>query len=420
MKKISLAFEHEIEYYLFQPIIKQLIIKDYHINILTSERTRKLIDKDFTNNSFNFYNSKLSFLLILLKFAHRIITILFTPHNFSSQYKRMVLKNFIHRNNIWSLFYRLSFITPKSQNINNFIFNCFKNITPDFFSTNNVLVPTLNSYSFLLNNSSLNVFTVMESWDHTMKVPNGYISKKVFLWNENLQNDWREYQKDINTFGIFPLKLRYAIKNKFVNRKVKNKIVYAVASTSLFSNPVLERMEKKIIRDLCVFTKSLNIDFLIKPRPITSSTEFIPLLEEFSHVELGFYNPPETNASNYFLNDDYNKLRFNEIKDAMLVINCFTTFALDSALIGVPVLQLDVSNAYPDSSLFYNNHHIKKYLISSKNILKIENNFKNEFIGYFENNMIKHVEFRKELETWLVSIDSIESSIDKMLKEINS
>ena len=41
MNQISIAFEHEIEYYLFKPIIKQLMLNDYQIKILTSERTKK-------------------------------------------------------------------------------------------------------------------------------------------------------------------------------------------------------------------------------------------------------------------------------------------------------------------------------------------------------------------------------------------
>jgi len=420
MKKISLAFEHEIEYYLFQPIIKSLVLESYEINILTSDRTKRIIDNEFKNNNFFYYKSKLPIKFIFLKILHRIFTILFTPHSFSDQYKRMVIKNFIHRKNIWSLFYRLSYITPKSSNVNRWIFNNFKYVTPDFFSTKKVLVPTLNSYAFLLNNSNLSVYTVMESWDHAMKVPNGYISKKAFMWNADLQNDWKEYQKDINTFNIFPLKLRYAITNKFTNRKVKNKVVYAVASTNLFSNPVLERIEKIIIGDLCILTKELNLEFVIKPRPISSNIEFDYFIKKYSHVKLGFFKPSEKNASNYFLNDDYNKRRFDEIKDALLVINCFTTFALDSALIGVPVLQLDLSNYYADSALFYQNHHIKKYLVSSKNILKIEIDFKNEFIEYFKSNRAEHVEFGEELETWIGSNDSIECSINKMLKEIYS
>ena len=118
MKKISIAFEHEIEYYLFHPIIKILVKENYEIYILTSKRTKKLIQRDFLKNNFFYYKNNFSIGLKLLNGLHRIFTIIFTPHNFSDQYKRMVIKNFIHRNNVWSFFYRLSFITTKSKNIN--------------------------------------------------------------------------------------------------------------------------------------------------------------------------------------------------------------------------------------------------------------------------------------------------------------
>ena len=105
MKKISLVFEHEIEYYLFHPILKILEKENYEIYILTSQRTKKLIEADFLKNNFIYYDNDLSIGLKILNGLHRIFTILFTPHNFSDQYKRMVIKNFIHRKNIWSFFY---------------------------------------------------------------------------------------------------------------------------------------------------------------------------------------------------------------------------------------------------------------------------------------------------------------------------
>lgn len=419
MNQISIAFEHEIEYYLFKPIIKQLILNNYQIKILTSERTKKRIKEDWESRKIKYYATRFSIRLILLKALHKIVLILLTPHNFSSQYQRMILQIYIHKKNIWSIFYRLSFITPKSKNINKRIGSVFKYFTPKFFETKKVLVPTLNSYSFLLSRNDLEVYTVMESWDHAMKVPNGYVSKKVFLWNEALQNDWKEYQKDLNTFSIFPLKLRYAINNKVDLINKSKKIVYAVALTELYSNPFLEKIEKQIIEDLCRITQKMEYDFFIKPRPISSETEFNVFLEKYNHVSLGSFNLPEKNPSNYFLDDAYNKKRFDEIHDAMLVVNCFTTFSLDSALYGIPVLQLDLSKTHPETNIFYNNHHIKKYLISSKNILKIENNFKNEFTRYFYSNCNKHFSFMNELQNWIGSKESLEDSINKMLKEIN-
>ena len=34
----------------------------------------------------------------------------------------------------------------------------------------------------------------MESWDHAVKVPNGYVSNIVFGWNKDLCEDWAKYQ----------------------------------------------------------------------------------------------------------------------------------------------------------------------------------------------------------------------------------
>ena len=48
----------------------------------------------------------------------------------------------------------------------------------------------------------------MESWDHAVKVPNGYVSNIVFGWNKDLCEDWAKYQNDKNTKVFYPAKLQ--------------------------------------------------------------------------------------------------------------------------------------------------------------------------------------------------------------------
>ena len=123
-KEVSLIFSHKIEYYLFKPIIKRFISNKLNVKIYTSNTLRPIILKDF-DFGISFYEKKYKFWIILLKIFHRIVLILFTPHSFSSQYKRMMLKVFIKRRNISSILYRLSYITPKSRNINKLIYKIF-------------------------------------------------------------------------------------------------------------------------------------------------------------------------------------------------------------------------------------------------------------------------------------------------------
>ena len=231
------------------------------------------------------------------------------------------------------------------------------------------------------------------------------------MWNIDLANDWKLFQKDSNVDYVYPLKLRYAIINKGKSVENKDFITYAVASTSLYSNSKLVEIEKKIIRDLCKITKILKIKLHIKPRPISSPFEFDEF-KKFPHVYVGYHKSPEENASSYFLSDDYNKRRFEEISKSKFVINCFTTFGLDSILYGVPVLQVDISNIYPGSKDFYDNHHIKKYLLNSSNIFKVENNFQEEFIKKFNNNKLMYNKYSKELYNWISPSKSIQDSID--------
>ena len=112
-----------------------------------------------------------------------------------------------------------------------------------------------------------------------------------------------------------------------------------------------------------------------------------------------------SNPANYFLSDDYNTQRFKFIENASFIINCFTTFGLDCAFANIPVLQMDVrgDKLLKDSNLFYNNHHIKKYLLNDQNVLKVKNGDKleNTLKNYLNSDMDFHTIYGKNLLSWL-------------------
>ena len=56
-----------------------------------------------------------------------------------------------------------------------------------------------------------------------------------------------------------------------------------------------------------------------------------------------------------------------------------------------------------DSNLFYNNHHIKKYLLNDTSVLKVKNGDKleNTLTNYLNSGMDFHTIYGKNLLSWL-------------------
>ena len=158
---------------------------------------------------------------------------------------------------------------------------------------------------------------------------------------------------------------------------------------------------------------------MIKPRPIGDKNEFDELLKKYEHVSLGYMRESKDLAANYFLDDNYNKKRFAEVSDAKFIINVFTTFGLDAAVAGIPVLQLDTrgDKDLKDSNLFLENHHIKKYLMNSNNILKLNDGdiLEDVIYNYLISGKNYHTKYSEELRSWLID-DKIDK--DESIKNI--
>jgi hypothetical protein len=92
-------------------------------------------------------------------------------------------------------------------------------------------------------------------------------------------------------------------------------------------------------------------------------------------VELGsFSRAVSTNRSlDYVLDDETNDLRLRELSSVELVVSTVTTFGLDAAAAGVPVLQLALENAeaYPGISSAARNAHLLRYLSSLPEVIRL-------------------------------------------------
>ncbi|MFT7248443.1 MAG: hypothetical protein ACI97P_001221 [Arcticibacterium sp.] len=430
-KEITIVIDFRIYYYLFEPVVDSFIERGVKVYLVCNKDIKDFISskrQDLGCIEF------VSLPVIKRKFRvhkviHRILTIFFTRYDFSHQYAKRINQVTIKAKGMKRLLYFISRFVPKvaNSNINAFTHNAVRVISKNPFPTSTVLVGSLNASPELLCAKNLRVVTLMESWDHTVKIPNGYLSDKVIVWNKELRDDWVEYQNDKNVDWVYPLKLRYAIENINktgaweLNKKEEGKpmCVYAVASTRVFSVPQIVELERRLIADLCIATDKANWDLLIKPRPHGDLKEFDEFSESFQHVKVGYMEDASSNPADYYLNDEYNAIRFSEVLPARIVINCFTTFGLDAATAGIPVLQLDLreTSRYEDSQMFYSNHHINKYLITDRSTLKVPSGVDLvEYIAdYLSNSRGLEFDYTKSICDWLIPEASFQDSMDRLV-----
>lgn len=413
MTKISFIVPFRIYYYTFEPIIKFFLSRQAIVSLYLPEDSKDLIyDLDSKDNLKVFSYEELISKYKIRKLIHTALMILLTPISYSNNYKILKLRNFRNpqykgiTKHLYRFLFIISFVSPKSKKINQTVNSIMRIIFKNkVFKDRKVVVGSLNPYSHLLSSKDLEVYSIMESWDHVVKQPSGYLSKAAFVWNEDLANDWKKYNLDKNVYGVFPLKLRFS---KEVERKkvIKNKICcYAAAYSDHFTRSKISDVEHLIIRKIAAACQRANWKLLIKLRPNGRPDEFDYLKTDFKNITISLTESLNENPANYYLTKDYNMERFNFIEKADFIINCFTTFGLDAAFAKIPVLQMDVrgDESLKNSSLFYNNHHINKYLLQSNNILRIppSGSLENTFFEYLMSEKNIHYNYTEELSNWI-------------------
>lgn len=147
--------------------------------------------------------------------------------------------------------------------------------------------------------------------------------------------------------------------------------MYAVGTSSNTDRPDWYRDELELIEALCEATGQAGWSLLIKPKPNGRTGDFDHLAAAYPHVEVGLYRDAPS-ALDYYLDDEYNRCRLEELEQCDLVVNCWTTFALDAAAAGKPVLQLDARSVvgWPALKLGLENYHLSNYILSRSNTLR--------------------------------------------------
>jgi hypothetical protein len=418
---------------LFKPIIDKLVSSGVSLFVYVPEAIQLVVATDIGNVG------KIQFLSLdkVRKanrwrwYLHRAAQDLLTRSDFSFQFQKrreQTTKRLPFARRVLS---QIAKVTPKvpNQSINRVLGSLSSIGYRNPFKTDVILVGSVNSCPELLGGKDQRVVTVMESWDHAVKEPNGYSSDCVFVWNDSLAEDWQRVHGDKSVKSFYPLKLRYARNwTRRPNSTIEGSIarpfcVYAVAGTRRFSIPILVRIERQLILDLVKATEVLGWDLLIKPRPNGEQGEFNEFTEKFTNVRVGTILDQEIDTPpNYFLTEAYNQQRFSEIEGCEFVINAFTTFGLDAAAAGFPVLQLDLQDAdrYSETRLIFQNFHIQKYLINRQSVLKVQGDFIDSFCAFAKGPRAEAQIYSKEIYDWLFSGQSEREAMDKFVRHIES
>lgn len=231
-----------------------------------------------------------------------------------------------------------------------------------------VLAVTRSDVRHLLCAGGLDVVSLMESWDHPPKAPMGYPSRTAFVWNAATRDDWIEFQGGEDVRVAYPFKLRYALESR-VQSSAADLILYP-ATFSARSDPTFFSAELALLEHLCRAARTADMRLLVKPKPNGLEGEFASLLARHPGVELAPYKDND-GSTGYFLDEEYNRQRLDLLARCALVVNLGTTFALDAAAAGVPVLQLRLDDAtrFPLLSQADRWVHLQRHFLSRPELL---------------------------------------------------
>lgn len=268
------------------------------------------------------------------------------------------------------------------------------------FKSKNILNITKCGAGWLLCGRGMKVFTIMGSWDHPTKMPMGYSSDAVFVWNAYLDCQWKKYQGDVNIQIGYPFIFDYLLTGSKFQSKA-SLIIYPFTTTS-YEYGFDE--ELSFVNTLIQAGLKYGFDFLIKPKPEGAYGE-LDDLKKYSNIIIASI-PSNNKKHRLYFSDQYQKNRLKELSMGFMTINIGTTFSIDAALYGLPVMQLDfrTSSTYPKLAKIQNQIHIKDVLLNSDDLI-FSLNKTNEKLDYIFSNISKNLvianNFKKYLIEWI-------------------
>lgn len=221
-----------------------------------------------------------------------------------------------------------------------------------------VVAVSRTSQPHLLCGGGARVATLIESWDHPFAHPAGYVSEWIVPWNQDLGRDWLALQdpEAAQVLG-YPIKLCYALAQRSLPEPAEPALTYAAGTSSHSRHAAHFREERALIRALSRGAAAAGWKLLVKPHPMTRPGDFHDMGVEI----LGYRG---AGVNDYSLDDAYDRDRLEELRRTTWLANGWTTFGLDAAAAGRPVLQFRLSPAgWPHLADLYRGEHIRRYYL---------------------------------------------------------
>ncbi len=349
----------------------------------------------------------------LLRWVHRALLYVLTDISFSHQYAAAFDRRIRGLGPVIGMLLRAMGWLPRASGpVVNAIISWVSRLgARNPFPTTVVLTASFSGIPHLLGSRGIQVVTLVESWDHAMKAPVGYRSEIVFTWNEDLCNDWRLTQGDSDVRIGYPFKLAYAVSP---GRGGCGAGAMAGARTALYAmttsaNTVSRAWfedELELVSDVAAGCAKAGWKLVVKPKPNGQPGE-LETVARSANVRIAQYGRG-AGGNDYYLDNQYNRERIAELDRADVVIAAGTTFALDAALAGKPVLQLDIreDSRYPSLRMACRNYHLERYLLSNdKPVLRASRQqpLSGALLEWLLKPDGRAAEFANELRQWMES-----------------
>lgn len=275
------------------------------------------------------------------------------------------------------------------------------------FQEDVVFVMTTSTRPWLHAAGKKPTVSVTESWDHPVRKTAGYHTHVVLGWNRDISNDWVQFQGADAAFVGGPWKLGYAIDAFPLSASSGNldrpRLLYAVGTSS--ASPLWFAAEYRLIELVVEAAGDAGWDVTLKLKPNGERSDYVDIAGRHSHVRITDERS-SPNPMDYHLDDEYNQQRLKDMASAHLVINAVTTFALDAACAGVPVLQLadfegdDLSGIRSAS----HNYHLQKYLLNNpQQVFSVDSaELRRDLARWLQNPDRRAIDYSARLRRWLV------------------
>ena len=289
------------------------------------------------------------------------------------------------------------------------------------FPTRRVIAVSHVTTPHLLCASRLEVTTLNESWDHAGGKCAGYPSRAVIAWNEDIGRDWKRFQGAEEVLIGFPVKLAYAYESAPVSTgRPPRTAMYAVGTCATELDWYTE--ELKLMEAVCVATEEAGWNLIIKPRPAGPQPDLPEFAQRFRHVQLG-QSTTVLGTRDYYLDADYNRVRLEEVRSCTVVINAITTFCLDAACAGVPVLQLDLreSKVYESLAHAQDNYHLSTYLLQHDSLclhVSATDTGSEQLSGYLRHPDERSTAFRDTMRSWIIPNVAVSQRISTVVDRL--